>query len=377
MHLMRSDLARIPGLVRGVGLSLMALLAISCGGSDGAGGTGGSGGAGPYEGVPRDLPPLVVPTDTWTWIDVPESQCDDGTPTGFAVNRHDPGAAGDDLFIFFQGGGACWDYTTCFALNTSTHGPIGRAQWDALEPTLPAPFDRTRASNPFRDATMVFIPYCTGDLHVGDNVVTYPQGFTTYHKGRPNTIAYLSRIASTWTNPTRVIYSGSSAGGYGATLSYDLARRTFPAARMYLIDDAGPLLEGDAVPAAEKTAWIAAWNIGALADGLCDACRTDLSGTYPALVKRFPHDRMALLSSLQDQTIRTYFMLMPAVFQTDILQLVAHRLDPTTTFRSFLIDGAQHTLLGSMTTSTTAGVVLEPWLDQMVNDRDGWTSVKP
>ena len=352
-------------------------MAAGCGSSGDSGGTGGSGGAGPYQGVPKDLTPLNVPADTWTWIDVPESKCDDGTPTGFAINPHqaaDPAAA--DLFVYFEGGGACWDYITCVAVGTSTHGPVGAAQWATRQASLPAPFDRTRASNPFRDTTMVYIPYCTGDLHVGDNVAQYNE-VTFNHKGRPDTTAFLSRVASTWSNPARVIYSGSSAGGYGAALTYDLMRRTFPDAKMYLVDDAGPLLEGDAVPAAEKTAWITSWNIGALADSFCDTCRTDLSGIYTTLTSRYPHDRMALLSSLQDATIRAYFMLTPELFQTALLQMVTDRLDSTANFRPFLITGEQHTLLGTMNTSTTGGVLLESWLNDMVNDHDPWTAVKP
>jgi hypothetical protein len=342
----------------------LALAAASCGGGDSS-----------YTGVPRDQPPLTANASTWTWIDVPDSKCDDGSPTGFAVNPKDT----SDLFIYFEGGGACWDYLTCVAVGTASKGPVQQAQWQAREAALPEPFDRTRASNPFKDATMIYIPYCTGDLHAGDNVATYTStsSVTYYHKGRPDTIAFLSRVVSTWGSPRRVVVSGSSAGGYGAALSYDLTRRTFPDARMYLIDDAGPLLEGDAVSPGLRSAWIASWNIGGLIDDMCAGCRDDFSLLETQLNKRYPDDRKALLSSLQDQTIRTYFQLTPDVFQTDLLAMIKDRLDPTSTFRSFVIAGEQHTLLGTMTTSTTKDQVLEPWLDTMINDGDGWVSVQP
>jgi Pectinacetylesterase len=341
-----------------------ALAPIACAGSDPS-----------YQGVPRDQPPLSAPPNTWTWIDVPDSRCDDGSPTGFAVNPKDT----SDLFIFFEGGGACWDYLTCVAVQTATKGPVGAAEWAVRAANLPAQFDRTRGSNPFRDATMIYIPYCTGDLHAGDNVAVYSSVTTVsyYHKGRPDTVSFLSRVASTWRDPDRVVVSGSSAGGYGAELTYDLARKTFPQSRMYLIDDAGPLLEGDAVPAAERTAWISAWNIGGLIDDMCVGCRDDFSRLNSVLTNRYPNDRMALLSSLQDVTIRTYFMLTPDQFQTDLLQMIGDRLTPSLAFRSFVITGDQHTLLSTMTTSTTNGVILEPWLDDMVNDRGNWVSVLP
>jgi hypothetical protein len=359
--------------------SVVAILAagasaIACGSSSAS--NADSGVDAGYQGVPRNQQPLAATPGTWTWIDVPESKCDDGTPTGFAINVQDT----SDLFIFYEGGGACWDYITCVVASAAAPGPVGATEWAMRQQNLPQQFDRTRATNPFRNATMVYIPYCTGDLHIGDNFTTYtgagaPRPY--HHSGLPDTIAVLSRVASTWTDPARVVVSGSSAGGFGAILTYDLTRKTFPGARMYLVDDAGPLLEGDALPAAEKQAWISAWNIGGFIEGLCAGCQTDFSKLETTLTTNYPNDRMALLSSLQDGTIERYFMLSANAFQTDLLQMVSDRLAPSVAFRAFLITGTQHTLLGTMTTSTTNGTVLEPWLDQMINDQKGWDTVQP
>src|SRR4051812_15534557 len=188
-----------------------------------------------------DAGPLPGTPGGWTWVDVPGMDCDDGSPTGVAVNPA-PGGGGD-LFIYFMGGGACWDASTCFVLNTSVHGPFGQAQWDGTgAPSVAHALDRTRATNPFRDMSYVFVPYCTGDLHAGSNVATYdvlgPRPFA--HVGRRNVEALLPRLRATWPAPTRVVISGSSAGGFGATLNYDLFRRAYRDAQVALIDDAGP-----------------------------------------------------------------------------------------------------------------------------------------
>ena len=76
----------------------------------------------------------------WTWVDVPGMGCDDGSATGVAVNPAGRGGGGA-LFIYFMGGGACWDASTCFVLNTAVHGPFGQAQWDGTG----APVGRARA----------------------------------------------------------------------------------------------------------------------------------------------------------------------------------------------------------------------------------------
>jgi len=331
----------------------------------------------PDGGAGVDAAPLPGTPGGWTWVDVPGMGCDDGSPTGVAVNPA-PGGGGD-LFIYFMGGGACWDASTCFVLNTSVHGPFGQAQWDGTgAPSVAHALDRARATNPFREMSYVFVPYCTGDLHAGSNVATYdvlgPRMFA--HVGRRNVEALLPRLRATFAAPARVVIAGSSAGGYGATLNYDLIRRAYPAARAELVDDAGPLLEGDGIPADDRSAWYANWHLGDVVDPLCADCRADLSRLYPALVAKYPQDRMALLTSLQDSTIRTYFLILLGLdFEQRLRALVTDRLAPTATFRTFAIPGESHTLLGGVDTISSGGFTLEAWLAAMLAGDAAWASV--
>jgi hypothetical protein len=335
--------------------------------------------AGSRDGGPGDSgAPISAPTGQWTWIDVPGTACDDGTPTGIAVNPS-PDASSRALFVYFMGGGACWDAGTCFVLNTSTHGPFGRAQWEGMAAQIDRPLDRTRATNPVRAASYVFIPYCTGDLHGGSNVATYdvlgsPRPF--HHVGHSNVLAALPQVRATWPDATRVTISGSSAGGFGATLNYDTFRRAYPAATVALVDDAGPFLEGSNIPPDQHANWNAAWHLNALVDPLCPSCTNDLSQIYPALAALYPSDRMALLSSLQDQVIRTYFLiLLGSDYEAKLRALITDRLDPLPHFHTFLIPGETHTLLGTMDTTMSGGMTLEAWLGQMLSGAAEWTSV--
>jgi hypothetical protein len=95
------------------------------------------------------------------------------------------------------------------------------------------------------------------------------------------------------------------------------------------------------------------------------------------LGRRYPGDRMALLSSLQDQVIRAYFQETAQGFQTALLQLAADDFDSTANLRYYFIPGSQHTLLGQASTTSQGGVNLLEWLRREIQDDPSWVSIKP
>lgn len=343
------------------------VLGLACGGRSPA--------AQPTKAVP------LGPKNAWTWVDVAGASCGDGSPTGFAVN---PGDA-PDVLTFLDGGGACWDYTTCFTLALASPGPFGEAQLDArLAAFAGTFFDRADPSNPFRSWTYVFIPYCTGDLHAGDADASYrPLGPDMrpsrrwQHHGRANIRADLLLLSAAFPDPLRLVVSGASAGGYGALLEYDTFRAAWPAARTFLVDDSGPPLEGDAIQPALHGAWRAAWRLDTLLDPICARCRDDLSALVTAVASRHPDDRLALLSSLQDRVIRAFVVLPPTGFEAALRMMVHDRFDPLPSARTFLVPGEAHALLAAPGSFTAGGVPLATWLAQMVDGDPAWRSVGP
>jgi hypothetical protein len=322
----------------------------------------------------------------WTWVDFADSACDDGSPTGIGINTS---TRSGDVLIFLNGGGACWDADTCLVLNTAVHGPFGRTQFEQLIAGIDTStrshavtlFSRTSTANIFRDWTYVFVPYCTGDVHAGDNVTTYqPQGQAPrpyHHVGHRNFVTFASRLAPTFPHPDRLVVSGSSAGGSGAVLNYLTARTYWPSGKAYLLDDSGPLFGPNATPSGYLSAWLSEWHMAGVLDPLCGtACESDLSLVYAALSRRYPNDRMALLETLQDKTIRGYLLLTAGQFQQALLGLAMTVLDATS-FKYFFVSGSTHTMLGNMTAFETTGVPLTHWLAQEVTDDPTWSSLKP
>lgn len=324
--------------------------------------------------------PITAMTKTWTWIDFPDSQCDDGSPTGIGLNLSD---TSQDLLVFLMGGGACWDYDSCAVSNTSTHGPFGSKEFNSQKGIFALGSILSRnTKTPFKDYNMVFVPYCTGDVHIGDKITTYTDGMGTnkeiHHKGRANLVAFLTRLAATVRTPGKLVVSGSSAGGFGAALNYDLFRKYFPSAKSYLIDDSGPPMIGNAIPADLHAKWYDAWGLDGTLSPLCPDCKTDFSALVPILAQKYPADRMALLSNNRDQVIRSFFGMQSEMdFQTNLYAMADQVITPQPNFRYFFTDGTGHTFLFLPAFAMSGGVKLIDWINQMGNDDPQWTSIKP
>lgn len=326
---------------------------------------------------PPGAPITGLPAGAWTWVGFPDASCDDGTPTGIGVN---PGT-GTDLVVFLNGGGACWDYLTCFVYNTAAHGPFGAAEFAQLQAALGGTlFDRTLAGNPYADATQVFVPYCTGDVHSGNHVATYTGGGaarTVHHVGHANVVAFARRLAATWPSPRKLVISGSSAGGFGALVNYDTFRHYWPSGEAYLVDDSGPPVGKGGIPQVELDAWFASWRMDRVLDPLCGPpCRTDLSAGLAAVARKYPNDRLALLSSLQDDVIAAYFFTDGPRLEASLLALSAQVIDPAPNARHFYVAGTSHTMLGNPA-AFAQGVPLLQWLGQQLDGDPAWTSRKP
>jgi Pectinacetylesterase len=386
-------------------LSLL-LAAIGCGGSSSS------------EGANR--PPLGPPITRaegapiasapgWTWVPFPDALCTDATlasgayqfgtsATGLAVSWGSPSST--DLVVFLQGGGACWDFLTCGGAKllgidkTASTGPFGPAEFATdIYARYPNSWIR-RANLPaaLADATVVFVPYCTGDVHTGDKVTTYAPpipglaSITWHHVGHANMKAFLKRLGATFPGAGKVVLAGSSAGGFGALANYEDFRAYWPDARSYLVDDSGPPLARDSIPASTRSAWYERWNMGASLDATCPGCRSDLSEGFRQIAARHPQDRVALLSHLQDLTIRRFFgtyTLAPTLdvspmsataFEAALRDLGTSVMAPTAGQRFFFTKGTGHPTLEDPTAISTPAPGLEAWLELMLSDSASWTS---
>jgi len=158
-------------------------------------------------------------------------KCMDGSPYHFFAKR----GSVNKLLMYYQGGGACWEQLTCSlpACDTSvdvdgSDNPNGRSTGFA---------DLSDPNNPFRDWHIVFVPYCSCDIHFGDAAQDYP--LHVEHRGYHNARVAEKYARESFPRPEVVFVTGSSAGAYGAFFQAPLLHKAFPRADFNVLADAG------------------------------------------------------------------------------------------------------------------------------------------
>ncbi|HWP64947.1 MAG TPA: pectin acetylesterase-family hydrolase [Candidatus Limnocylindria bacterium] len=162
--------------------------------------------------------------------------CMDGSPYAYFAKR----GTVNKLLIYYQGGGACWEQLTCSVPVCDSNVGPGDNPDDADSGFA----DLTNPANPFRDWNVVFVSYCSCDIHFGDAAQDYANVNPTQprhveHRGYQN-----SRIVEKWARehfvaPDEVFVTGSSAGAYGAWFNAPLHHEVWPGARFFVLADAG------------------------------------------------------------------------------------------------------------------------------------------
>ena len=196
-----------------------------------------------FGGEPKSKPFLPNIDQTWTEI-IPEPTQFMGrnlSPTCIGLPGTDSeysffvkGGTVNNLVVFFDGGGACWEsmnalyYPTCSLEVNETVDDLEAAG---------GIFDTVNPANPFKDWSFVTIPYCTGDIHWGSNdhiyldyLDQYPNMdyVTLHHRGFDNFLVVLKWMTAHFKRPHKIFVTGSSAGSYGATLGFPYIQESFP-----------------------------------------------------------------------------------------------------------------------------------------------------
>ena len=159
--------------------------------------------------------------------------CADGAEFSFFVRHADP----KKVMFFLEGGGACFDAVSCaFSEDDSTtyDWDIGADDDPALMSGI---FDFSNERNPFADYSVVYVPYCTGDVHLGDTTREYSPDLTVEHNGYVNGTTALGYLAENFPDAEQVVVVGESAGSIAAAVYAGLAGDALPDAQVTVFAD--------------------------------------------------------------------------------------------------------------------------------------------
>ena len=159
-----------------------------------------------------------------------DCECSDGSEFSFWVREAKP----NKVVLFLQGGGNCFSAETC----APERGFYDRTVDAEDDPSgAGGIFDFADERNPFADYSVVYVPYCTGDVHVGNVITEYEPGLTVHHKGFVNSTAALDHLVAAFPDATEVVVAGESAGSAPSPLYAGLVSDRLPDARITVLAD--------------------------------------------------------------------------------------------------------------------------------------------
>jgi hypothetical protein len=327
--------------------------------------------------APAESPQMPDLAPGWTKIEPGgDTICSRGTPFVYFVH---PGTV-NRLVVYFQGGGACWSHATC-----SLKGVAKEAAGDSDNPenSPTGIFDLDNPDNPFKDWSFVFIPYCTGDVHWGDNTQTYTaegeEDLAIHHRGFVNGSAVLDWLEDNFEQPEKIFVSGCSAGSYGSIMGAAYVHERYPDVPLYQLGDAGAGVITDDFFQNSFPNWGATENTPDWIPAL-DVPYTELTlaRLYTAVANYYADDRWSQYNTAHDEIQDLFYRAMGGTDDWGELMLAGMQeiQDSAPNFHSYVAPGEIHCITGDdiFYSREVNGVRFSDWVDAMVND-EAWDDV--
>jgi len=162
--------------------------------------------------------------------------CADGSDYRYMTWAGDP----DKVVIFLQGGGACFTAETCEiggpaqSFSHDITADLEAAQSGAFRRGL---FDFDNPENPVGDWSVIYLPYCTGDVFLGTRAHAYSDDVVVNHTGSLNARKGIEHLIANHPNATDVFVTGSSAGAVPSPLLAGLVAEQYPDADVAALGD--------------------------------------------------------------------------------------------------------------------------------------------
>lgn len=300
------------------------------------------------------------------------------------------------LAVVFDGGGACWDKLTCsYPEGGRLREPLLQFYTPAIPPDVdPSQYDGlldlVNPANPVKDWTLVAIPYCTADVHLGSADHTYekvghkhfPRGdtITIHHRGYDNFMVVLDWIGKNLPQDlSDLLVTGASAGGYGASAHFPWLARQYPHARLAVLADASQGVSTPAFDASGRAAWnlqLAPWVFGT------DPLAVPSNDLLRRGAMAYPGGRFAQYTTTQDAVQSGFYGYMKVAYgpggscpritpdwNNQMLDTLAQYKAQLPNFRAYVLPGTSHTIIGDngFYAESPAGPTMASWTAAMLD----------
>ena len=207
------------------------------------------------------------------------------------------------------------------------------------------------------------MPYCTGDFHTGDRVVTWDvEGggqATMRFKGATNARAVLNWTFATFRAPESVFVSGCSAGAVGSMYHAPAIMRRYAGVPVTQMGDSAGEYRGDL----ERV--LTAWGVNA----------ASFEGLYAQAALNNPRHLFAELNTADDETQLFFQQLMGSDLHSQRDILLGNLLSVHTqaaNFRSYTAPGNLHcvTLFNDFYSMDIGGTRLRDWVASLAAGDD-------
>jgi hypothetical protein len=318
--------------------------------------------------------------DGWTKIEPGgDTICSRGTPFAFWVK---PGTE-NKAMVYFQGGGACWDAFTCSVADSAADAVFSPTVDDEDDPTnKEGVLDEDDFENPFKDWYIIYIPYCSGDIHWGNNVMDYPpvgdyEAITIHHKGSANVASALEWLYQNLEAPDFTFVTGCSAGAYGAAMHSMHIINHYGEAPGTMLADSGTGVITDDFFFDSFPAWNAQSTVPDWIPGLGDMDIMDLTlpKAYIAGGNYYPDHIMAQYNTAFDWNQEFFYIAMGGkeedwapTMEAGIKEIA----DNTPNFRSYTAWGEVHCIMPGpfFYTYQVEGVRFRDWVADLASGQD-------
>lgn len=355
-----------------------------------------------FAGQPRSKSFLPAIPQTWTQI-IPEPteyMGRDLNPTCIGLPGADPefsffakGGTVNNLVIFFDGGGACWE-----SMNTIYY-PTCSLEVDETTDDLAAAggiFDTDNPANPFKEWSFVAIPYCTGDLHWGSNDHQYTDYLgdygggliPAYHRGFDNFLVVLKWITEHFRRPHKIFVTGSSAGSYGAVLGFPYIQEAYAKSKASLLGDAGNGVLSEDFQNLYINNWGVQDNLPAWIPGFDrPISEYDIDDMYKMIASYYPRRKIAQYTTAWDWNQIFFYNVMLNIHDPEEwenwlpvrcewhyqMKDYVYSAAEAPNYRYYIGAGTDHTIMGydKFYEEDSAGIPYVDWVDAMVRNQGG------